>query len=58
MNEVIKIPSKHLVVQHNDLIASRYDLNLSEVRLILEAIHNVEKDDLDIKEYEIEVTSF
>lgn len=41
-----------------DLIASRYDLNLSEVRLILEAIHNVEKDDLDIKEYEIEVTSF
>ena len=53
-----KIPSKHLVVQHNNLIASKYDLNLSEMRLILEAIHQVEKDDVDFKEYKIDVDSF
>lgn len=58
MKELNKIPSKHLVVQHNDLIASKYDLNLSEMRLILEAVHNVEKDDADFKEYRIDVNSF
>jgi hypothetical protein len=58
MKELNKIPSKHLIVQHNDLIASKYDLNLSEMRLILEAIRNVEKDDADFKEYEIDVESF
>ena len=58
MKELNKIPSKHLVVQHNDLIASKYDLNLSEMRLILEAVHNVEKDDVDFKEYRIDVESF
>ena len=56
--ELNKIPSKHLVVQHNDLIASKYDLNLSEMRLILEAVHNVEKDDVDFQEYKIDVKSF
>lgn len=56
--ELNKIPSKHLVVQHNDLIASKYDLNLSEMRLILEAVHHVEKDDVDFKEYRIDVDSF
>lgn len=58
MKELNKIPSKHLIVQHNDLIASKYDLNLSEMRLILEAVHNVEKDDIDFKEYEINVEAF
>jgi plasmid replication initiation protein len=58
MKELNKIPSKHLIVQHNDLIASKYDLNLSEMRLILEAVHNVEKDDIDFKEYEIDVEAF
>ena len=58
MNEINLIPSKHLVVQHNDLIASKYDLNLSEMRLILEAVHHVEKDDVDFKEYRIDVDSF
>jgi len=58
MNEINLIPSKHLIVQHNDLIASKYDLNLSEMRLILEAVHNVEKDDIDFKEYEINVEAF
>ena len=50
MKELNKIPSKHLIVQHNDLIAYKYDLNLSEMRLIIEAIRNVEKDDDEIKE--------
>ena len=58
MNEINVIPSKHLIVQHNDLIASKYDLNLSEMRLILEAVHQVEKDDVDFKEYKIDVEAF
>lgn len=58
MKELNKIPSKHLIVQHNDLIASKYDLNLSEMRLILEAVNHVEKEDIDFKEYEIDVESF
>ncbi len=53
-----KIPSKHLIVQHNDLLESKYDLHLSEMRLILEAVRNVEKDDEDFKEYSIDVAKF
>lgn len=53
-----KIPNNFLVVQHNDLAGARYDLTLSENRLVLEAMRNIDKDDEDFKEYKLDVNVF
>lgn len=53
-----QIPNSYLVVQHNDLVGARFELSLSENRLILEAMRNIHKDDEDFKEYELDVNVF
>jgi len=49
---------KSLVVKSNDLILSRYNLSLSEQRLILKVVSMINKDDEDFKDYYVKVSDY
>jgi len=50
--------SKSLVVKSNDLIISRYNLSLSEQKLILKVVSMINKDDEDFKDYYVKVSDY
>ncbi|MCX7096304.1 MAG: replication initiation protein [Methylococcales bacterium] len=51
-------PSSLIVTQSNKLVEARYNLPLSEQRLILTMIARIQPDDEDFKEYRINVKEF
>jgi plasmid replication initiation protein len=53
-----KIKSKDLVVKGNDLVEARYNLQLSQIKLILYLTTMIGKDDEEFKEYEIPIKDF
>ncbi len=58
MNYVIVRKGNDIVVKNNDLINSRHELTLSEMRIILHMITLIHKDDEDFKEYRIFIRDF
>ncbi|MEL7530507.1 MAG: replication initiation protein [Bacteroidota bacterium] len=53
-----RVPSGKLVVKDNKLINSRYNLNVSEVRLFLSMIAQIRREDKDFKTYRIQISEF
>ena len=53
-----KQPSSLIVTQSNQLVESRYNLSLSEQRLILAMIAQIQPDDEDFKPYQISISDF
>ncbi|SDD09866.1 Initiator Replication protein [Desulfurella multipotens] len=56
--EVTKTNENALVVKHNNLVMSRYNLSLAEQRLILQVASMIEKDDEDFKTYTVYVSEY
>ncbi|MGC8790519.1 MAG: replication initiation protein, partial [Desulfurella sp.] len=56
--EATKTNENALVVKHNNLVMSRYNLSLAEQRLILQVASMIEKDDEDFKTYTVYVSEY
>ena len=52
----MSVSEKNLVVQHNKIVEARYRLSIGEQRVIKLLISMIEKDDVDFKEYRINVS--
>jgi plasmid replication initiation protein len=52
----VSVSEKSLVVQHNKIVEARYRLSIGEQRVIKLLISMIEKDDVDFKEYRINVS--
>ena len=52
----MSVLEKSLVVQHNKIVEARYRLSIGEQRAIKLLISMIEKDDVDFKEYRIDVS--
>jgi len=53
-----KPKSKNLIVKSNELIQGRYELKISQIKLILHMITLIRKDDEDFKEYKISIKDY
>ena len=53
-----KAESKNLIVKSNQLIQGRYELKISQIKLILHMITLIKKDDEDFKEYKISIKDY
>ena len=53
-----KAKSKNLIVKSNELIQGRYELKISQIKLILHMITLIKKDDEDFKEYKISIKDY
>ncbi len=54
----VKTNENALVVKHNNLVMSKYNLSLAEQRLILQVASMIEKDDEDFKTYTVHVSEY
>jgi len=53
-----KAKSKNLIVKSNELIQGRYELKISQIKLILHMITLIKKDDEDFKEYKVSIKDY
>lgn len=49
---------KQLVVKHNYLINAKYDFSISEMKLFLLAVSQIQPNDTDFEKYRIHVKDF
>jgi len=58
VEEKAKSSGKNLIVKSNELIQGRYELKISQIKIILHMITLIKKDDADFKEYRISIKDY